>query len=106
MIFTLSTGLLLRISLDKIMGFFLKIFKLSFSNFERSIITGIGSFPFPWLLSDGLSMIAVLLPIKIASQLERSACTDCLDFSLVIHLDIPFDSAINPSRVKAALIII
>ena len=51
-------------------------------------------------------MIAVLLPIKIASQLERRKWTDCLDFSLVIHLDTPFDSAINPSRVKAALIII
>ena len=63
-------------------------------NLERSIITGIGSLPFPWLSSDGLSMIAVLLPIKIASQLERSSCTDCLEFLLVIHLDKPFDSSL------------
>ena len=95
-----------KISLEKIMGFFFKIFNLLFRDFERSIITGIGSFPFPWLSSDGLSFSAVLLPIKIASQLERSSCTDCLEFSLVIHLDKPFDSAINPSRVNAALIII
>ena len=49
--------------------------------------------------------IMVFGPNKIASQLERSLCTDSLEFSLVIHLDIPFNSAIYPSRVKAAFII-
>ena len=83
------------------MGFLNRILNFLSNLFFGSKIIIFGFLPCPCEVSDGSSVSTVFLPTRIASQVERSLWTDCLDFLPVIHFDVPSNSAMNPSKVDA-----